>query len=704
MELLKRAARESRRRVQLRDWILLVLRCLAVLLFGLALAQPVMDAASRVGAGNQASELIVLIDNSMSMAYEGGAGTRLDEAKQVVRQLVQEMPPGSSFRIVPLCGSLEMRWEETTPIKADALQALELISTVDRSLTLEDVAAAATRACRETSPLPRRIMVLSDLQAVSWASLDSEFEIDNVPPIQVVDLFSPEWENNWIADVRVDDGLVDSAVESVIRVRVGAHAAVGQQLEITLAVDGKVVASRVLEFEAGSQLTEVVFRHRFEAEILPGEVHWANVVVGAGSDRLPTDNQRHLLVPVAKGLPVVFVDQYGDQEDSGRFELGESLPLRRLLAPQGQADSGIRARHLRIEQVTAEALSESRLVVVAGVEDPAPAAESLANFLMQGGRLLIAAGGAFNADRWNAFVLGETSQGILPAPLATDVVGGLPGRSGYQVAPFLIEIDSIRDESLFRFGDATDEELTELYSEPLFFQAVRMLVNKEQQDGPRVLARFSDSAATPFLVEQSVGQGRVIFVGSGLQSHWNTIAKTNAVLLFDRLARRMLAETLDPRDFVTADQLEVRLPGWSRREVVRLQRPTAGGFFEELSVGLIKGDGNGVVVDRAFERGLYRIESDAEGGERQSVELVVNGLAEESDLTPIERDLLDSIEEASGTFTLIGQDDPVSQPTSSGGTIWWWFAFAVLAVLLAEMATAANRPAVPDPGNRVTPT
>ena len=69
---------------------------------------------------------------------------------------------------------------------------------------------------------------------------------------------------------------------------------------------------------------------------------------------------------------------------------------------------------------------------------------------------------------------------------------------------------------------------------------------------PRVLAKFDDG--TPFLVTRRIGKGSVAWLASGLTGSWNTLAKTNAMLLCDRLLRGMLADTLPAHTIPSADR------------------------------------------------------------------------------------------------------------------------------------------------------
>lgn len=97
MEFLLDAERQNRRRVRMEEWILLALRCLAVLLIGTALARPFLRPAGlALFGGSKRSERVFLVDDSFSMAYEGESGTPFEQAKRAVERLIgsirQEAP------------------------------------------------------------------------------------------------------------------------------------------------------------------------------------------------------------------------------------------------------------------------------------------------------------------------------------------------------------------------------------------------------------------------------------------------------------------------------------------------------------------------------------------------------------------------------------------------------------------------------------
>src|SRR5205823_10898460 len=115
----------------------------------------------------------------------------------------------------------------------------------------------------------------------------------------------------------------------------------------------------------------------------PGQAVFVPLRAAITPDRLPADDERFLAVPVVAALPVVFIDQYGpDEEDATRGRLGETRHLRRLLAPKtSRADAPrqlINVRHIAPDGLSRELLTDARLVVVAGVRQPDAMAGPLA--------------------------------------------------------------------------------------------------------------------------------------------------------------------------------------------------------------------------------------------------------------------------------------------------------------------------------------
>jgi hypothetical protein len=148
MEFLRQAIQRNRRILQIRDILLLILRTAAVLLFGLALARPYFATQQQAFDARQPLHAVLVIDNSLSMAYESLEGSLLDKAKERARQFVELLPTGSRVSLIAACGSRARLSIDPYDSKESALEALEQIEIVDRSASFARAANEALAACQ----------------------------------------------------------------------------------------------------------------------------------------------------------------------------------------------------------------------------------------------------------------------------------------------------------------------------------------------------------------------------------------------------------------------------------------------------------------------------------------------------------------------------------------------------------------------------
>lgn len=867
MDFLRRAMQRSRRVVQLRDLILLVLRCLAVAVFGAALARPFVSGISNwtllVGVGavvalivaivsagaaistgkttirrssyaicgvcsllailglasmlrtqddpalgaltsRQPVHAVLLLDNSMSMGYESLDGTLLDRAKEKAVEFLDALPAGSQIHIVAMAGSNDAETGSSYRNKADARAAIDRVAVVDRIALAGHALDTARTVCRSVPELPsKRVVMISDQQTNLWSGASHE-QFEDLPDFQLMRIAPDDIENVAVTEFHLQDGVADTQTPAAFLATIsytGAEPLSNVQVTLTLGEDE--AASQLVDLEPG-QSRQVEFRQLLDAVSDTGalgdgvssatflEATVSVQVEGGVGDGLSRDNSRHLVIPVVSGLPVVFVDQYGEDEDLDQGEVGESYRLRRLLAPRtsNDAEEGrqlVRVRHLSIDRLTEDNLSDARLVVVSGVESPGESVSLLRQYVEQGGALVITAGASFDPDAWHneAWLDGA---GILPLPLTNEPVGQLPEVAVGKLEHFYLDFQSLQHDFFLIEGEPR-EGLEDLYRLPFFFKATavedddatlsalvqseserltesrRFLlesdelrrewdekerqgnlsddetadrrINEERrrevrpewlqwrdsdridaldeltpeqlavQGRPRVLGRYT-LEDRPFLVERRVGAGRILLVTTGVYSSWNTLTGTNAILMFDRMLRQLLEDTLPQRTFETGEV--VALPA-RKSDLVRweLEFPDSG--TESLPVEALSADRFGVQIRRAVTQGHYGAVSIETTGQNEPVrtvtKLAFNCPPEESQL-----ETLDSLafQERLGEDTVLWleADEVISVEGAqvSGRDLWKWLISAVLIFLLGEMSilawpnrtatTAANGDATPD--------
>ncbi|WP_010587769.1 BatA domain-containing protein [Schlesneria paludicola] len=281
MAFLREAMERHRRVLHLRDVLLLVMRMLAVLLFGFLLARPFIHrtsaeslgqiawlavsgtatitfatawatskvprrkslvagfVASLIAAGfafssitrQTASETfstttsktpvhaILLIDNSRSMGVESAGGTLFDRARTIAASFIASLPLGSHVTIIPLAGSEEVTTLDAYRSKSGAQRALDRLKLVDTEGGLRHGFELAERASQQmTDVAEKRFVLLTDAQASAWQKI-SPAESQQLAGWQVVNVTQSPARNLWVSHFHLEEGIASTESPSRFRAR-----------------------------------------------------------------------------------------------------------------------------------------------------------------------------------------------------------------------------------------------------------------------------------------------------------------------------------------------------------------------------------------------------------------------------------------------------------------------------------------------------
>src|SRR5262245_61448133 len=98
-----RSERRVARKYRVKQWLLLALRTLILFLLTTALAEPVLQpTVGDLSEMGQARAAVLILDNSMSMAYQAAGMTSWDLAKEVSELVLQEFRPQDQGVLLPL--------------------------------------------------------------------------------------------------------------------------------------------------------------------------------------------------------------------------------------------------------------------------------------------------------------------------------------------------------------------------------------------------------------------------------------------------------------------------------------------------------------------------------------------------------------------------------------------------------------------------
>src|ERR1700722_9768863 len=100
LRLIKERQKQSKKRMRIKNWLLLLARMALVALMAFALARPSLYSQVPLGAESQPTALGLVFDTSLSMKYKDKDKTRLEEAKERAREIVSKLPDSSLVFVV----------------------------------------------------------------------------------------------------------------------------------------------------------------------------------------------------------------------------------------------------------------------------------------------------------------------------------------------------------------------------------------------------------------------------------------------------------------------------------------------------------------------------------------------------------------------------------------------------------------------------
>ena len=658
MTFLKASLQQTSRRLKFKEYVLLALRCLVLLLLALALARP--TAGLVAGGRGEGVDAVFLFDTTASMTARDGPGTRLDRAKAAALAVLDNLPPGSTVRAYA-CADRTAFLGPVSPGSRD--QAREVVKAVSPTATSGDPLAGLGEAVaaldRALSPT-KEVYLFTDLQRSGWqrqaaAVRARAAELKGRATLLLVRCGDPARvpTNVAVTGLTLPPGVM--AVGSRLPVTVlvtntGPAAAKG--LTVAVEVDGRrteAEAATVAELAPGETrpVTLTAKLDRPGAQVITATV---------GPDDLPADNRLDRVLGVRDRVRTLVVDGRPDAADPTR---SASHFVQAALAPV----EAVRRREYVVEVGVMSAdgfapgrLADADLVILADVPGDRlrPHAERLAAWVRAGGTLVVGGGANVRPDSY------ATLAGLLPAalePLAT-----APTDSPFRIAP-----------------ESADGFLSQLKDDPfrVVTAAVELTsVTPQQPPTGRTLLKLADGR--PLVTSRGVGLGEVVVVGTALDdTGGNWPARAGSFLsVWQFLLADLSARTVLDRNRTAGEPLTYHPQAATKP--FELTRPDGG----VRPLGPAAGDPLTVTAADTPLAGVYRVEPDAV---RFAVAPDLRDTADLTALTDAEA------EQALGfrpVFVTAG-DGPADWAGERGRREWTvWLLLAVFAAGLAEAGWA----------------
>ncbi|MEE9169534.1 MAG: BatA domain-containing protein [bacterium] len=252
---LRELQKKKMRRLKLRQIILLLLRALVIGMLVLAFARPTMHSnLALLGKTNVRTAAAIVLDNSMSMRWEGNRGVRYNQALKSAEKILRQLKAGDQISLFVPCVLGELSAFQTFET-IDGL--LNLLNNSQPSIQYGDMVQTVNQAYShlQKSILPNKEMyIISDFQRSSWQP-DKLNEISskesNIRSF-LIDLSDATNENAGLAKVELRQQIVELNKPITVAAQVENF---GEQdfdeLMVHAYLDGTRVGQKTLNLEEG---------------------------------------------------------------------------------------------------------------------------------------------------------------------------------------------------------------------------------------------------------------------------------------------------------------------------------------------------------------------------------------------------------------------------------------------------------------------
>jgi hypothetical protein len=509
MRFLTAAIRKQSQRMRLEQWLLLAVRTAILLCIALAIAGPTVQSLTAFvpSGGNAPTHRILVLDASLSMGLIDQGHSRIDQARDIARNLVRSSHQGDTWNLIRVGGvSPPAVIRRPTPQSDAVLRELDQLTLLEEVANWPAAFKEVEQLIRDGGGIPRKeVYLLTDLQASNWQSADAAAmskirqAVRNLSEgiVHVFPIVSGETANTAITSMHVADGLHLVGKQNLVRVGLTRFGAASPSQTVEFRVDDRVQETRMANLALGPETvidwSPVLSagEHRLEARIV--------------GDSLLADNRRGAVINVQDRLPVLLVNGKPSGEP---WENATDL-LKLALAPD--AHSSIAPTVIPESELLSTPLAPYACVFLCNlalITDRE--ARWLTDYLTQGGAVVICVGSQVRIDQYNQALLAE-DRAVLPAKLIELVGDPQSTETSFEFDPGDFSHPILKP---FQGNPNSGLELTKT------FAYLRTEIPPDR--GTQVALRFQ--TGDPAILTAPFGRGRVVLVTTSVDREWSTWA------------------------------------------------------------------------------------------------------------------------------------------------------------------------------------
>lgn len=656
IRFLQQSAAQQNKFLNLKRWLLLLLRCLAVALIVFAFARPVWWKGETAGNPTESVALAVVIDASLSTSRQVGNSTLFNNILAAAERSIDQLEPGRDVATVVVAKRTPSALVRKLSPNLPGLK--NQLTHISGSYERADLEAAISEASRQLARHSGRKMlaIISDLQQSNWNEVldqsKSNITIPEKTEINFVKLNIPVAGNISLSEATCSPADPIAGQPIQLAVRVTNYSDSIAQVPVKLLNGNSQLDEQTVQVNAQTSAFAV-----FEINYDPNA--GGLFTFATNKDALTVDDRAYVSVGGGKQIPITVIT------DDPATELGTStFFMERALRPFNNRSDRFTVQTLAVDQLDDQSLSSSKLVIIGYVgEWNKNAVNHLVDFLNRGGSALYLCGEGNVAEQL-ATIESTIRQEVFPFRLSK-----LERFDDFEKAPYIAS-GKWRSRWLKDYDFQSQVAIQQI-------RFPRVWAVGEVRNDAEILLSYSNDA--PALGVKTFGQGQMILANLSPSIEFGEFGKFGSfAALIQIVARQMIEEIDQSRSILVGDSV-VFDPEFTAGEDVDefVVVGPEGSQVETIVSG--SGDAQFFVVDRTMAPGFYELRKK----NKTITTVAVSTDNRESDLRDFDPE---SIEDPLGTSrTAITMAESFSVDLlDKGQPFWGWLAMFGLIALAFE--------------------
>ncbi len=656
LSFLKELQKNKIRKLKLKQWLLLALRVLIILLVVTAFARPTLKGVALGGTTSAAKTTSVFIlDDTFSMSAVGPNGSYFNQARQTIIDLLNNLQEGDEAALVLVSDQGNEEIKPTLNLSEFRKQVRETDISFS-SGTLNHSIIRAGEILNNSRNFNKEIYLLSDFQKTR---LQEESSLPDLSRLlnDKIKLYTFDFSGKDIYNLGIDKFDVLTRIFEKDK-PVSFEAAITNYSErqadnavVSLFIDGKRSAQQSISLSPGESKS-------INMEAAAKTSGYIDALAELEDDDILQDNKRYTNFFIPDKIPAAVF--YDSQADIKFIETALNL--------SGEAGT-IKLTEKNLNQLSSFDLSQFGVVIIDGAENISDI-ERLKTYVENGGGLFLVPGENTSVTDFAKITSG------LGLPVPTGATGKI-NETGNAVAFEKVEYDHPLFRNIFSSSDTK-----KLQSPDIYYHYNISTKGK----GINVIT-LTDG--TSFLSDYKIGKGRVLLLNTSPVLSWSNFPLKNIFAPLVLKSVFYLASKDKPENEYFAGQpVTVSLSGVVLPQV-KVERPDKTGELINLEKS---GSLNFVSYNKTDLTGNYKFYS----GQKDIAEISVNADPRESVTQYLTsgdfEKYLDEIHFKGKHISIQGNENPseIVMQSRFGSELWRIFLIAALITAMVEMAISRS--------------